>query len=66
MTLANGAGDIGDSPRGCVSDCGFPIQSFPCAETYVGIHVKCALLLSNFNKKENWNVSTNCSKTLLF
>jgi hypothetical protein len=30
------------------------------AERFVGLHVKCVLLLSDF--KQNWNVSTNFSK----
>jgi hypothetical protein len=34
------------------------------AETRVGLHVKCPLLLPDFN--QNWNVPTNLSRTRLY
>jgi hypothetical protein len=34
------------------------------AEGHVGLHVKCSLLLLDFN--QNWNMSTNFSKTVKF
>jgi hypothetical protein len=32
-----------------------------CTETHVNLHIKCTLLLSDFN--QNWNMSTNVNKT---
>jgi hypothetical protein len=43
-------------------DWGFPTESFPRAETHIGLRVKCPWLLSNFN--QNWNVLTNLIETL--
>jgi hypothetical protein len=40
--------------------CGFPTQPFTRAETTVGLHVKCPLLLFDLNK--NRNVSINFRK----
>jgi hypothetical protein len=42
----------------------FLAQSLRVAETPVGLHVKCALLLSDFN--QNWNLWTRFSKTLQY
>jgi hypothetical protein len=50
---------VRDSPCGCMDAC--LTEDFPHAEMHVGLHVKCPLLLSNFN--QNWNVLTNSSKT---
>jgi hypothetical protein len=44
--------------------CGFPAQSETRAETHVGLHVKCQLLLTNFN--QNCRMSTNFSENLSY
>jgi hypothetical protein len=40
---------------------GFSMKSFSHAKVHVGLHVKCPLLLSDFNEK--WNMSANFSKS---
>jgi hypothetical protein len=50
--------------RGRLSGWGFPnkvLRSFPCAETRVAVHMKCPLLLSDFN--HDCNRSTKFIKT---
>jgi len=43
---------------------GFHTQTLQCAETHVGLHVKCPLLLSDFN--QIWKALVNFSEELGF
>jgi hypothetical protein len=43
---------------------GFPTHTLQCAETHVGLRVKCRLLLSDFN--QIWKASENFSEELGF
>jgi hypothetical protein len=50
--------------HGNQSTLGIPALSLERREMHVGLHVKCMLLLSDFD--QTWNVSTDFSKTLQY